>query len=66
MEPTWAKASEAGSPPLIDTNNADALQCLLDFSAKHLFIRPTTTSLLPAEPASLRVRVTKDAEGRFF
>ena len=50
----------------IDTNNTDALQRLLDFRPKHPYFRPPTKSLLLAEPASLRERVTTDEDERFF
>ena len=49
----------------INTNNADALQRLLDFRPEHPYFRRTTTDLLRAEPLTLRARVTKDEEERF-
>ena len=50
----------------IDINDVDALQRLLDFRPKHEYFRRKTTSLLQDEPASLRMRVTKEEEERFF
>ena len=50
----------------IDINDADALQRLLDFRPNHPYFRRKTTSLLQGEPASLRMRVTKEEEERFF
>ena len=50
----------------IDINDVDALQRLLEFRPEHEYFRRTTTSLLRDEPASLRMRVTKDQEERFF
>ena len=50
----------------IDLNRAGALQRLLDFRPHHPYFRHKTTSLLQDEPASLRMRVTKEEEKRFF
>ena len=49
----------------IYTNNADALQRLLDFRPEHPYFRPTTTPLLLEEPLALRARVTENEEKRF-
>ena len=50
---------------MINTNNSDALRRLLYFRPEHTYFRPSTTSLLLVEPASLRVHVTKGEEERF-
>ena len=50
----------------IDTNNADALQRLLDFRPTHPYFPRITMYPGPAEPVSLRARLTKDEEKWFW